>query len=32
MWIAATAKQHQLTPATRDGRFQAIEGLVVEQW
>ena len=32
IWIAATAKQHQLTLVTRDGHFQAIEGLVVEQW
>lgn len=32
IWIAATAKQHQLTQVTRDGHFQAIEGLVVEQW
>jgi len=32
IWIAATAKQPQLTLVTRDGHFQAIEGLVVEQW
>ena len=32
IWIAATAKQHRLTLVTRDGHFQAIEGLVVEQW
>jgi len=32
IWIAATARQHQLTLVTRDGHFQAIEGLVVEQW
>jgi len=32
IWIAATAKQHQLTLVTRDGHFQAIEGLLVEQW
>ena len=32
IWIAATAKQYQLTLVTRDGHFQAIEGLVVEQW
>ncbi|MBI3246014.1 MAG: type II toxin-antitoxin system VapC family toxin [Deltaproteobacteria bacterium] len=32
IWIAATAKQHQLTLVTRDGHFQAVEGLLVEQW
>jgi tRNA(fMet)-specific endonuclease VapC len=32
IWIAATARQHQLTLVTRDGHFQAVEGLVVEQW
>jgi tRNA(fMet)-specific endonuclease VapC len=32
IWIATAAKQHQLTLVTRDGHFQAIEGLLVEQW
>jgi tRNA(fMet)-specific endonuclease VapC len=32
IWIAATAKQHQLTLVTRDGHFQAVEGLLVEEW
>ena len=32
VWIAATAKQHQLTLVTRDEHFQAVEGLAVEQW
>ena len=32
LWIAATARQHQLTLVTRDGHFQAVEGLLVEQW
>ncbi len=32
IWIAAIARQHQLTMVTRDGHFQAIDGLEVEQW
>jgi tRNA(fMet)-specific endonuclease VapC len=32
IWIAATAKQHQLMLVTRDGHFQAVEGLLIEQW
>ena len=32
IWIAATARQHQLTLATRDEHFQAVEGIVVERW
>jgi tRNA(fMet)-specific endonuclease VapC len=32
IWIAAMARQHQLTLVTRDGHFQAVEGLLVEQW
>ncbi len=32
IWIAATARQHQLTLVTRDEHFQAVEGLIVEQW
>jgi tRNA(fMet)-specific endonuclease VapC len=32
IWIAATTQQYQLTLVTRDEHFQAIEGLLVEQW
>ncbi len=32
LWIAAIAQQYQLTLATRDGHFRAIDGLLVEQW
>lgn len=32
VWIAATAIQHGLTLITRDSHFQAIEGLLFEQW
>ena len=32
IWIAATARQYQLTLVTRDEHFQAVEGLVVDQW
>ena len=32
IWIAATAKQHQLTLVTRDEHFHAVEELLVEQW
>jgi tRNA(fMet)-specific endonuclease VapC len=32
IWIAAIAGQHQLTLVTRDEHFQAVEGLMVEQW
>jgi len=32
IWIAAIARQHQLTMVTRDGHFQAIDGLEVELW
>ena len=32
IWIAATAKQYQLTLVTRDEHFQAVEGLPIEQW
>ena len=32
IWIAAMAKQYQLTLVTRDNHFQHIHGLVIEQW
>jgi len=32
IWIAAIAKQHQLTLVTRDGHFRAVDGLTIEQW
>ena len=32
IWIAAIARQHQLTLVTRDGHFQAVDGLSIEQW
>jgi tRNA(fMet)-specific endonuclease VapC len=32
IWIAATTQQYQLTLVTRDEHFQAVEGLLVEQW
>ncbi len=32
IWIAALALQHNLTLATRDGHFQAIEGLKTTTW
>jgi tRNA(fMet)-specific endonuclease VapC len=32
IWIAAVAKQHQLTLATRDRHFSDVEGLLVENW
>lgn len=32
IWIAAIARQHQLTLVTRDEHFQAVDGLTVEQW
>jgi tRNA(fMet)-specific endonuclease VapC len=31
IWIAAIARQHQLTLVTRAGHFQVIKGLLVEQ-
>ncbi len=32
IWIAALAKQHDATVATRDAHFDAIEKLAVERW
>jgi tRNA(fMet)-specific endonuclease VapC len=32
LWIASSALQHGLPLATRDGHFNAVPGLVVEQW
>lgn len=32
IWIAALALQHDLTLATRDKHFEAVEGLKVEMW
>ena len=32
MWIAASARQHGLTVATRDGHFDFVDDLSVEHW
>jgi len=32
IWIAATAKQHNLTVASRDNHFDYIDGLSTERW
>ena len=32
IWIAASALQHGLSLATRDGHFNSVPGLIVEQW
>jgi tRNA(fMet)-specific endonuclease VapC len=32
IWIAATAKQHDLTVASRDNHFDYIDGLSTEHW
>ena len=32
MWIAAAAKQYQLTLVHRDRHFEEIEGLTAEMW
>ena len=32
IWIAAIARQHQLTLVTRDEHFRAVDGLTIEQW
>lgn len=32
IWIAAVALQYHLTLVARDRHFQAVDGLVVEQW
>ena len=32
IWIAATAKQHDLTVVSRDTHFDSIDGLATEHW
>ena len=32
LWIAATAIQYDITLAARDGHFNWIDGLKIEQW
>jgi tRNA(fMet)-specific endonuclease VapC len=32
LWIAALAKQHGLTVASRDNHFDAVPGLEIERW
>ena len=32
LWIAASARQHGLTPATRDAHFLDVTGLAIEAW
>jgi tRNA(fMet)-specific endonuclease VapC len=32
IWIAAVALQYHLTLVARDGHFQEVDGLAVEQW
>jgi tRNA(fMet)-specific endonuclease VapC len=32
IWIAATAKQHGLTVASRDNHFDYIDGLSTQHW
>ncbi len=32
LWIAATARQHGLTLASRDGHFSAVSHLQIENW
>ena len=32
IWIAATAKQHRLTVASRDNHFDYIDGLSTQHW
>jgi tRNA(fMet)-specific endonuclease VapC len=32
IWIAATAKQHNLTVASRDSHFDYVDGLSTEHW
>ncbi len=32
IWIAALARQHALTVATRDAHFAEVDGLSIEQW
>jgi tRNA(fMet)-specific endonuclease VapC len=32
IWIAAIARQYELTMLTRDKHFENVDGLVVESW
>jgi tRNA(fMet)-specific endonuclease VapC len=32
IWIAASARQHRLTLATRDGHFEYVDALMTEHW
>ncbi|HET7632727.1 MAG TPA: type II toxin-antitoxin system VapC family toxin [Gemmatimonadaceae bacterium] len=32
LWIAALARQHELTLATRDAHFDRVPGLPIERW
>jgi len=32
IWVAASARQHKLTLVTRDGHFDEVDGLLIEQW
>jgi tRNA(fMet)-specific endonuclease VapC len=32
VWIAATARQHRLVLATRDGHFAEVQGLAIDAW
>jgi tRNA(fMet)-specific endonuclease VapC len=32
IWIAASARQHELILATRDGHFEEVENLTIELW
>ena len=32
IWIAASARQHELTLVTRDGHFDYVEDLFIEHW
>lgn len=32
IWIAASARQHKLTLATRDGHFEHVDDLMTEHW
>jgi tRNA(fMet)-specific endonuclease VapC len=32
IWIAAVARQYQLTLVTRDGHFNNVDGLLIEVW
>jgi tRNA(fMet)-specific endonuclease VapC len=32
VWIAALARQHELTLVTRDSHFESVDGLLLELW